>query len=168
MLVFSCPLWHSSTQNKQPPQKPKTTKNNPKKAVATNQDGDHAYVRISFHAGGANYEPAARFPDLVFLKELSFRTSDVRHASKVVQDIKLLRSAVQTRDKERAERATLVAQEKLVRGKKVFRLPDLWVRPSFGGRGRKLPGVLEAHHNGFRYSTPKGESCFFFVFVRLR
>ncbi len=35
----------------------------------------------------------------------------------MVQEIKALRSAVAQRDKERAERATLVQQEKLVRGK---------------------------------------------------
>ena len=33
------------------------------------------------------------------------------------QDIKMLRSSVQQRDKERQERATLVAQERLVSGK---------------------------------------------------
>jgi hypothetical protein len=37
--------------------------------------------------------------------------------SQVVQEIKLLRSTVLSRDKERAERATLVVQEKLIRGK---------------------------------------------------
>jgi hypothetical protein len=36
-------------------------------------------------------------------------------APQVVQEIKLLRSTVLSRDKERAERATLVVQEKLVR-----------------------------------------------------
>lgn len=53
----------------------------------------------------------------MFLKELSFRSADIRHAAKVVQEIKALRSAVQQREKEKAERATLVQQEKLVRGK---------------------------------------------------
>ncbi|KAI8465881.1 MAG: global transcription factor [Monoraphidium minutum] len=126
------------------------------KSITMNQDNDHAYVRVSFNFGGA-YEPAQRFPQLVFLKDLTFRTSDVRHATKVVQEIKLLRSTVLSRDKERAERATLVVQEKLIRGKRVYRLPDLWVRPGLGGRGRKIPGALEAHANGFRYMNPKGE-----------
>ncbi len=40
----------------------------------------------------------------------------MKHAAKVVQDIKMMRSAVVLRDKERAERATLVAQEKLIQG----------------------------------------------------
>jgi nucleosome binding factor SPN SPT16 subunit len=131
----------------------------------------HATIRVSFNVGSAgggsiggaannanNYEPARRFPDAALVKELTFRTSDVRHAAKVVQELKTLRSAVLARDKERAERATLVAQEKLVRGKQVFRLADLWVRPSLGGKGRKVPGTLEAHQNGFRYFTPKGET----------
>lgn len=80
----------------------------------------------------------------------------MRHAAKVVQDIKLLKSQVQQRDKERAERATLVAQEKLARGKRVFKLSDLWLRPGFGGKGRKVPGWLEAHANGFRWGWVGG------------
>lgn len=82
----------------------------------------------------------------------------MRHATKIVQEIKLLRSSIQQRDKEKAERASLVSQEKLIQGKKVFKLPDLWIRPNFGGKGRKMPGTLEAHANGFRYSNPKNES----------
>ena len=38
---------------------------------------------------------------------------------------------------------------------KVYRLPDVWVRPNFGGKGRKVPGALEAHANGFRYQNAK-------------
>lgn len=55
------------------------------------------------------------------------------------------------RDREEAERATLVKQEKLVRmaGRTPFRLPDVWVAPAIG-QGKKTSGVLEAHQNGFR------------------
>lgn len=90
----------------------------------TLQDGEHAYIRLNFNFGGS-YEPGLKHPRSIFLKELSFRSADVRHAAKVVQEIKALRSAVQQREKEKAERATLVQQEKLVRGK---------VRPSGCGR----------------------------------
>jgi hypothetical protein len=37
------------------------------------------------------------------------------------------------------------------------RLSDLWIRPAFGGRGRKMSGTLEAHTNGYRYSTMRQE-----------
>jgi len=127
------------------------------KNVTSNQDHDHAFIRVTFNFGNA-YEPCSRFPNAIFLKELSFRSADLKHANKTVQDIKVLRSNVQQRDKERAERAGLVAQEKLVPGKRIFKLPDLWIRPNFGGKGRKVPGNLEAHANGFKYLNPKGET----------
>ena len=40
---------------------------------------------------------------------------------------------------------------------RVYALPDVWIRPAFGGKGRKVTGTLEAHANGFRYTSPKGE-----------
>ena len=40
----------------------------------------------------------------------------------------------------------------------MYTLPDVWIRPNFGGKGRKVTGQLEAHSNGFRYSSPKGET----------
>lgn len=40
----------------------------------------------------------------------------------------------------------------------MYTLPDVWIRPTFAGRGRKVSGQLEAHTNGFRYSNPKGET----------
>jgi hypothetical protein len=40
----------------------------------------------------------------------------------------------------------------------VFRLPDLWVRPGLGGKGRKMPGTLEAHSNGFRCARAVAEA----------
>ncbi|CAK0786832.1 hypothetical protein CVIRNUC_010046 [Coccomyxa viridis] len=127
------------------------------KNAVNSQEGDHSYIRINFNFGPA-YEPGAKFPHLVFLKELSYRTSDNRHAAKVVQEIKVMRSGVTAREKERAERATLVQQEKLSKAKgRVYALNDVWIRPPFGGKGRKMTGQLEAHANGFRYSSPKGE-----------
>ena len=39
----------------------------------------------------------------------------------------------------------------------MYTLPDVWIRPPFGGKGRKVTGQLEAHANGFRYTSPKGE-----------
>lgn len=45
------------------------------------QDGENAYIRINFNFG-PSYEPSAQHPTAICLKELSFRTSDVRHAAK--------------------------------------------------------------------------------------
>ena len=40
---------------------------------------------------------------------------------------------------------------------RMFVLKDVWIRPVFGGKGRKMTGVLEAHQNGFHYHTPREE-----------
>ncbi|CAM6087378.1 unnamed protein product [Calypogeia fissa] len=132
------------------------------KSVTSQQDGGHCYIRIIFNvpgAGfGANDVPSQKFSRAIYVKEVSFRSSDVRHATQVVQLIKTMRRHVAQRESEKAERATLVTQEKLQLSKgRPIRLADLWIRPAFGGRGRKMSGSLEAHTNGFRYSTMKAD-----------
>eukprot|EP00850_Spirogloea_muscicola_P019987 SM000204S05849 [mRNA] locus=s204:8425:11196:- [translate_table: standard] len=126
------------------------------------QDGGHSYIRIIFNVPSAGFTatdmPVQKFPDAVYLKECSFRSSDTKHSNQVVQLIKTISRQVRQRDAEKAERATLVTQERLQLAKgKALRLPDLWIRPAFGGRGRKLTGTLEAHANGFRYGTVKAD-----------
>ncbi|PIA25479.1 hypothetical protein AQUCO_11400033v1 [Aquilegia coerulea] len=132
------------------------------KSVTSQQDNRTCYIRIIFHTPGSAFSPLdanfSKFQGAIYLKEVSFRSKDPRHISEVVQQIKTLRRQVASRESERAERATLVTQEKLqLAGTKFksIRLPDLWIRPAFGGRGRKLTGTLEAHVNGFRYSTSR-------------
>ncbi|XP_009615496.1 FACT complex subunit SPT16-like [Nicotiana tomentosiformis] len=133
------------------------------KTVSSQQDTNrNCYIRIIFNVPGAPFTPvdanALKNQGAIYLKEVSFRSKDPRHISEVVQLIKTLRRNVMARESERAERATLVTQEKLVLAGNKFkpvRLSDLWIRPSFGGRARKLPGTLEAHVNGFRYSTSR-------------
>ncbi|BFG36739.1 hypothetical protein CerSpe_230130 [Prunus speciosa] len=133
------------------------------KSVSSQQDSNrNCYIRIIFNVPGTPFSPhdanSLKFQGSIYLKEVSFRSKDPRHISEVVQLIKTLRRQVASRESERAERATLVTQEKLqIAGAKFKpkRLPDLWIRPVFGGRGRKLTGSLEAHANGFRYSTSR-------------
>ncbi|KAJ7544149.1 hypothetical protein O6H91_09G066200 [Diphasiastrum complanatum] len=132
------------------------------KTVTSQQDGGHSYIRLIFNVPGAGFSvndlPAQKFPRSIFVKEVSFRSSDIRHSNQVVQLIKTLRRQIAQRESEKAERATLVTQEKLQLSKgRPIRLSDLWIRPPFGGRGRKMPGTLEGHTNGFLYSTMKAD-----------
>ncbi len=55
------------------------------------QDGDHAYIRLNFNFGPST-EPGGKFPTAIFLKELSYRTGDTRHAAKVRPARAVLRS----------------------------------------------------------------------------
>jgi nucleosome binding factor SPN SPT16 subunit len=97
-----------------------------------------------------------RFPNSIFLKEVSFRSVDARHANHVVQEIQALRRNIVARETERAQRADLVRQERLVLSSgRVHRLTGLWMLPTFGGRGGRKAGTLEAHTNGLRYIGAK-------------
>ncbi|XP_027108018.2 FACT complex subunit SPT16-like [Coffea arabica] len=133
------------------------------KSVSSQQDTNRScYIRIIFNVPGTPFNPhdsnTMKFQGSIYVKEVSFRSKDPRHISEVVQQIKTLRRQVASRESEKAERATLVTQEKLqLAGSKFkpMKLTDLWIRPVFGGRGRKLTGTLEAHTNGLRYSTSR-------------
>jgi len=133
------------------------------KNVNNSIDHDHSFVRIIFHSPSAmnilrDSALVQRHIKNAFLKEISFRCTDTRHAGKIVQEIKTMRRIVQQRESEKNERATLVRQEKLIPGRgRVPVLHDVWIRPTLGGRGKKMTGTLEAHTNGFRYHSPKGE-----------
>jgi nucleosome binding factor SPN SPT16 subunit len=135
------------------------------RTISSQQDTNrNCYIRIIFNVPGTPFNPhdanSLKFPGAIYLKEVSFRSKDPRHSSEVVQQIKTLRRHFVSRESERAERATLVTQEKLqLAGNrfKPIRLHDLWIRPVFGGRGRKIPGTLEAHVNGLRFSTTRQE-----------
>eukprot|EP00892_Ulva_mutabilis_P009240 jgi/Ulvmu1/6689/UM030_0020.1 len=133
------------------------------KAIQYSQDGEandkvHSYVRIQFHCN-ATYEARQAHPKAAFIKELSFRSAKSDAAQKFVQEAQALRRQVMVKDKEAAERATLVKQEKLQRhaNRSPLRLVDVWVFPTISSK-RKTPGTLECHYNGFRYSMPGGES----------
>ena len=173
------------------------------KTVTMRADGGSSYIQFTFNvpgstgggasAGGNNYAPVLQNPNSIFLKELTFKSGDIRHATsvrppllsscpllkfswilfkllvsppppppcpelilcnQVVHQVKALRKAVLAEEAEKQERSNLVRQEKLKlfdRGR-ISRLSEVWVRPNQGGRqNRKIPGVLEAHSNGFRY-----------------
>lgn len=68
-----------------------------------------------------------------------------------MQEAQALRRQVMVKDKEAAERATLVKQEKLQRhaNRAPLRLMDVWCFPTISQK-RKTPGTLECHYNGFR------------------
>ena len=135
------------------------------KSVAVTQDAGSSFIRINFNAptgpnnaANATYPANLKFPDLTFLREISYRSSDTKHANYVVQEMRALKRSVTQRETERAERATLVRQERLTLSHgRVHRLVGLWMLPTFGGRGGRKAGTLEAHTNGLRYVGAKAD-----------
>jgi len=134
-----------------------------KNVTQTTDGGGNSVIRIQFNIPGAaigvqSYYPANKYPDAIFVQEVSYRSTDTRHATTVVSEIKGIKRQVTVRETERQERATLVRQEALQLSKgRVYRLNDLFIKPPLlaGARGSKSTGVLEAHVNGFRYQVAR-------------
>ena len=126
------------------------------------------YLRVNFYAAGlalgkeasrnmaklvAKYAPYA-----TFIREMTFRSLDGHNLNNAYRMIMELRKRYRAHEIQEQEEATLVKQEKLIRTKneRVPRLSDLTMRPVFAGR--KTQGNLEAHQNGMRFISNRGES----------
>ncbi|KAF7100396.1 hypothetical protein CFC21_101920 [Triticum aestivum] len=129
-----------------------------KKAEIRGESSSGVYVSITFNVPGtASGLQDPRLQNLIFLKAVTFLSKNRNHAEEVIKSVKTVQKGVT----ERARRASLVSQERLQlcdgMSRDRIQFPDLWIRPSFGGRGRKVAGTLVAHVNGFQYSASKTE-----------
>lgn len=127
-----------------------------------------SYLRINFYTAGlALGKEASRniakliekyAPYATFIREMTFRSLDGRNLNQAYRMIMELRKRFRATEVQEQEEATLVKQDKLVRTKneRVPRLSDLTMRPVFAGR--KTQGNLEAHSNGLRFISNRGES----------
>lgn len=125
------------------------------------------YLRINFYAPGQTIakDTPKNMQNLLakhgqtssFIKELTFRSLDPRNLTQAYRMILELRKKVKQREQREEEEKDLVAQAKLIRIKdqRVPRLQDLTMRPTI--TGRKCVGTLEAHQNGLRFTSTKGE-----------
>ncbi|KAF0888487.1 hypothetical protein E2562_014724 [Oryza meyeriana var. granulata] len=132
-----------------------------KKAEIRGDSNRGVYVCITFNVPGTasnlqdpSYQTNA---NRIFFKAATFISKDRKHAEEVIQLMRALQRGVT----ERARRASLVSQERLQLCDGMTRdriqLMDLCIRPTFAGRGRKAPGSLVVHVNGFEYSASKSE-----------
>ena len=139
------------------------------KSVVLPEPDKATYLRINFHTAGTSlgkdvptniakliekYAPRA-----TFIREMTFRSLDKNNLTSAYRQISELRKRVRQREQKEAEESNLVEQEKLVRLKegRVPRLSDLTMRPALG-KGRKTVGQLEAHQNGLRFKSNKGDN----------
>jgi nucleosome binding factor SPN SPT16 subunit len=136
------------------------------KSAVKSDEGAKALLRINFHAPGAapGKECAVpmqaamlRHPAAIFVRTLSFMSKDQRNMNNVVSLIKTMQKAVKVEREAAAQRAGLLEQPKLrlTTDAKFPRLMDLNMWPAVSGR--KTTGALEAHTNGLRFLSSKGE-----------
>jgi nucleosome binding factor SPN SPT16 subunit len=135
-------------------------------------EGDYVYLRINFaHPGSQIGRDNQNFqnPLATFIKELTFRSSNVKEPGELqpssdnlltaMRLIKDLQKKYRTQEAEEKEKEGAVKQDKLKLNppgaKMAPRLKDLFVRPNIVAK--RLSGTLEAHINGFRYHSVRGD-----------
>ena len=141
------------------------------KNISTSVEGDYTYLRINFYHPGASVGKDgfgyATPPEATFLKELTYRSSNSKEPGEIhppsanlnaaFKYIKDIQKKYKTRETEEKEKADLVQQDKLVlsQGKGNPKLKDLYIRPNIVQK--RLSGTLEAHVNGFLYTSIRGD-----------
>ncbi|XP_003747374.1 FACT complex subunit SPT16 [Galendromus occidentalis] len=142
------------------------------KNVSQSVEGDFTYLRINFfHPGGGalgrnegSYFPN---PELTFSKEVTFRASNLKEPGElsapssnlntVCQLIKTVQKKWKTREAEKREQEGIVKQDALVlsNNKGNPKVKDIFIRPNI--HAKRIMGSLEAHTNGFRFTSVRGD-----------
>ncbi|KAE9420524.1 hypothetical protein Angca_003055 [Angiostrongylus cantonensis] len=133
-------------------------------------EGDFTYLRINFtHPGSQIGKELAQFPNplATYLKELTYRASNVKEHGEISAPsnnlttafrlIKEIQKRFRTEEAEEREKEGAVKQDKLIlsTAKANPKLKDLFVRPNI--IAKRISGSLEAHINGFRYTSLRGD-----------
>merc|ERR1712223_260379 len=140
------------------------------KNISSSVEGDYTYLRINFFHPGASIgkdEPKFNNPEATFVKEVTYRSTNIKEpgeltapslnlqtAFRLIKDIQKMYKA---REAEEKEKADLVEQDNLIlsSSKGNPKLKDLYIRPNIVQK--RLNGTLEAHTNGFRYTSVRGD-----------
>jgi len=143
------------------------------KNISASVEGDNTYLRINFfHPGAANIgkDGGMNFqtnPLATFVKELTYRSTNIKEPGEInapsanlnaaFKIIKEVQKKYRQREAEEREKADLVSQATLIvsQSKGNPKLKDLYIRPNIVQK--RLSGILEAHTNGFRYTSIRGD-----------
>lgn len=141
------------------------------KNISQSVEGDYTYLRINFfHPGatmGRNEGGMYPQPDATFVKEVTYRSPNTKEPGEISPPsanlntafrlIKEVQKKFKTREAEEREKEDLVKQDTLVmsQNKGNPKLKDLYIRPNIVTK--RMTGSLEAHINGFRYTSVRGD-----------
>ncbi|KAJ8382510.1 hypothetical protein SKAU_G00032880 [Synaphobranchus kaupii] len=141
------------------------------KNISMSVEGDYTYLRINFYVPGSylgrqegNIFPN---PEATFVKEITYRASNLKTAGDPVvpstnlqnafRIIKEVQKRYKTREAEEKEKEGIVKQDSLVinLNRSNPKLKDLYIRPNIAQK--RMQGSLEAHTNGFRFTSVRGD-----------
>lgn len=141
------------------------------KNISQSVEGDYTYLRVNFfHPGatmGRNEGGSYPQPDATFLKEVTYRSINTKEPGELSAPssnlntafrlIKEVQKKFKNREAEEREKEDLVKQDTLVltNNKGNPKLKDLYIRPNIVTK--RMTGSLEAHSNGFRFTSVRGD-----------
>lgn len=141
------------------------------KNISQSVEGDYTYLRINFfHPGaalGRNEGNIFPNPEALFLKEITYRSTNVKEPGEcsapssnlntAFRLIKEVQKKYKTREAEEREKEGIVKQDTLIlsSNKGNPKLKDLYIRPNI--YSKRISGTLEAHSNGFRFTSVRGD-----------
>ena len=123
------------------------------------EDNQYTVLRINFIVPGSTVDfGELKGKNPVFVRELSYKSKNKAEIQNILLQIRELSKNYKSKLQENKEKSDLVAQEHLIinKGKRIL-LNDVSIRPTITGTGKKIIGVLEAHTNGVRFVSNKGE-----------
>ncbi|XP_069044806.1 FACT complex subunit SPT16 [Lepisosteus oculatus] len=141
------------------------------KNISMSVEGDYTYLRINFYCPGSslgrhegNIFPN---PEATFVKEITYRASNLKapgdpavpstNLQNAFRIIKEVQKRYKTREAEEKEKEGIVKQDSLVinLNRSNPKLKDLYIRPNIAQK--RMQGSLEAHTNGFRFTSVRGD-----------
>ncbi|XP_038118186.1 FACT complex subunit spt16 isoform X1 [Culex quinquefasciatus] len=141
------------------------------KNISQSVEGDYTYLRINFFHPGATMGKTETgmypSPDATFVKEVTYRSTNMKEPGEIAPPssnlntafrlIKEVQKRFKTREAEEREKEDLVKQDTLVlsQNKGNPKLKDLYIRPNIVSK--RMTGSLEAHVNGYRYTSVRGD-----------
>eukprot|EP00026_Physarum_polycephalum_P000558 Phypoly_transcript_00559.p1 GENE.Phypoly_transcript_00559~~Phypoly_transcript_00559.p1 ORF type:complete len:1075 (-),score=176.29 Phypoly_transcript_00559:1265-4462(-) len=126
-------------------------------SIVKNASKTDDYLRINFVTPTQVIaQSQGQGKELLYIREVTYRIQDQRNLTNSLLLIKQLRKQVSEREAEQRNVTGLVSQDKLIVSKNPRnpKLMGLFIRPNISGH--RTGGTLEAHTNGFRFSTSKG------------
>uniref|UniRef100_A0A6Q2Z537 FACT complex subunit n=1 Tax=Esox lucius TaxID=8010 RepID=A0A6Q2Z537_ESOLU len=141
------------------------------KNISMSVEGDYTYLRINFYVPGSslgrNEGNIFPNPDATFVKEITYRASNLKapgeptvpstNLQNAFRIIKEVQKRYKTREAEEKEKEGIVKQDSLVinLNRSNPKLKDLYIRPNIAQK--RMQGSLEAHTNGFRFTSVRGD-----------
>ncbi|RWS25593.1 FACT complex subunit spt16-like protein [Leptotrombidium deliense] len=141
------------------------------KNISQSIEGDYTYLRLNFfHPGSTlarNESSMFTNPDATFMKEITYRSTNVKEPGEISAPssnlntafrlIKEVQKKFKTREAEEKEKEGIVKQDTLMlsQNKGNPKLKDLYIRPNI--YSKRISGTLEAHVNGFRFTSIRGD-----------